>query len=185
MQVAIQSGTYDLPRSIEEKIHSKLDTLSTSIPDGDAMFARVTIKDNNRYEGHTEMYTVKIGVTPVHGHNLQISAEASEVQAALELAFAKLDERVRRSRDIRDRSRHRSEGKHYSDFGSSEEDVGDTTPRIIRRKVFDLKPMSAEEALLQMEILKHSFFLYTDAITGMPAVIYRRNDGDYGVIESE
>lgn len=52
----------------------------------------------------------------------------------------------------------------------------------IRRKVFSFKPMAPEEAILQMNLLDHSFFVFTDAETGDTAVVYRREDGDYGMI---
>ena len=53
---------------------------------------------------------------------------------------------------------------------------------VIRLKEFELRPMTAEEAILQMELLGHTFFLYTNHASGEVNVVYRRNDGDYGVI---
>lgn len=63
-----------------------------------------------------------------------------------------------------------------------EEDEG---PKIVRRKRFMLKPMLPEEAVLQMELLRHSFFVYMDAETDEVHVVYKRNDGNYGLIEPE
>ncbi|MGH2578294.1 MAG: sigma 54 modulation/S30EA ribosomal C-terminal domain-containing protein [Actinomycetota bacterium] len=51
-------------------------------------------------------------------------------------------------------------------------------------KQFTIKPMSAEEAALQMELLGHDFFFFTSSESGRAAVIYRRNDGDLGLIEA-
>ena len=53
---------------------------------------------------------------------------------------------------------------------------------IIRTKEFELRPMTAEEAILQMNLLGHSFFVYSDSASGEVNVVYRRSDGDYGVI---
>ena len=53
---------------------------------------------------------------------------------------------------------------------------------IIRTKEFQLKPMSAEEAILQMNLIGHSFFVFEDSASGEVNVVYRRNDGDYGLI---
>lgn len=53
---------------------------------------------------------------------------------------------------------------------------------VIRTKTFPFKPMSAEEAILQMNLLGHSFFAFTDAEGGAAAVVYKRKDGDYGLI---
>ena len=68
-------------------------------------------------------------------------------------------------------------------FEADEEDVSDT--KIIKRKKVEVKPMNEEEAILQMELLGHQFYMYKDSDTNKPAVVYKRNDGNYGVIESE
>lgn len=57
--------------------------------------------------------------------------------------------------------------------------------RIVRTKRFDLKPMDAEEAVLQMEMLGHNFFVFLDANTESTNIVYRRDDGDYGLIETD
>jgi len=55
---------------------------------------------------------------------------------------------------------------------------------IVRTKRFDLKPMDSEEAILQMNLLGHNFFIYTDAETNTTNIVYRRKDGKYGLIET-
>ena len=57
-------------------------------------------------------------------------------------------------------------------------------PRIAKRKRFATKPMDPEEAALQMELLGHAFFLFTNTENGRAALLYRRNDGDLGLIET-
>ncbi len=56
-------------------------------------------------------------------------------------------------------------------------------PKLVKRKKFGLKPMSYEEAILQMELLRHNFFVFMDADTEDVSVVYKRKDGDYGLIE--
>ena len=56
--------------------------------------------------------------------------------------------------------------------------------RIVKTKRFEIKPMTPEEAVLQMELLGHDFFFFTNAETQQAAVVYRRNDGYVGLIES-
>jgi putative sigma-54 modulation protein len=55
--------------------------------------------------------------------------------------------------------------------------------RVVKSKQFALKPMSVDEATLQLELIGHSFFVFTNAESGDTNVVYRRNDGDYGLIE--
>jgi putative sigma-54 modulation protein len=57
-------------------------------------------------------------------------------------------------------------------------------PRIVKTKQFDAKPMDPEEAALQMELLGHAFFLFTNTETGHAALLYRRNDGNLGLIQT-
>jgi putative sigma-54 modulation protein len=58
-------------------------------------------------------------------------------------------------------------------------------PRIVRTKRFALRPMDVEEAVMQMELLGHDFFVFRDADSGDVSVVYKRRDGNYGLIESE
>ena len=64
------------------------------------------------------------------------------------------------------------------------EDESSDGPRIAKRKRFAAKPMDPEEAALQMELLGHAFFLFTNTENGRAALLYRRNDGDLGLIET-
>ena len=57
--------------------------------------------------------------------------------------------------------------------------------KVVRAKRFAMKPMSVEEAVVQMELVDHAFFLFKNDATGDHNVLYRRNDGDYGLIEPE
>ena len=66
----------------------------------------------------------------------------------------------------------------------SEEDNGPNL-RIVRTKRFDLKPMNAEEAVLQMEMLGHDFFVFLDGETNSTNIVYKRDDGDFGLIETD
>jgi putative sigma-54 modulation protein len=69
------------------------------------------------------------------------------------------------------------------DFDKEEEEKEES--KIVKRKTIEVKPMDEEEPILQMELLGHQFYMYKDADTNKPAVVYKRNDGNYGVIESE
>jgi putative sigma-54 modulation protein len=59
------------------------------------------------------------------------------------------------------------------------------SPQVVKTKQFVYKPMHSDEAIEQMELLGHDFFIFTDAETNQVNVVYRRNDGNYGLIEQE
>lgn len=73
---------------------------------------------------------------------------------------------------------------HSTENGAQQSEAEDT-PRIVRVKEFDLKPMFTDEAVEQMELLDHSFFVFRDADTSHISVVYRRKDGNYGLIVPE
>ena len=70
----------------------------------------------------------------------------------------------------------------YEDTEIPDDDEG---IRIVKTKHFAMKPMDPEEACLQMELLGHNFFLFQDASSEAICVVYKRNDGSYGLIEAE
>ena len=70
-------------------------------------------------------------------------------------------------------------------FDNIKEDTEDEYESVVKRKKLDTKPMSEEEAILQMNMLGHDFFIYKDAETNDINVLYKRKDGNYGVIETK
>ena len=75
----------------------------------------------------------------------------------------------------------------FPDFYPAEvsDDEEPSTAKIVKTKNFNVKPMSEEEAVLQMELIGHSFFVFQDAETNHVNVVYKRKDGNYGLIEPE
>ncbi len=68
---------------------------------------------------------------------------------------------------------------------AAEVEVEEEPHKLVRVKRFAVKPMSVDDAIAQMEMLGHSFFLFIDDTTNVTSVVYRRNDGDYGLLEPE
>jgi len=71
----------------------------------------------------------------------------------------------------------------FSDIPDSAEEVSETF-EIVRRKTYELMPMTPEEAVLQMEMLSHSFFVFLDMERDQASIVYKRNDGKYGLLET-
>jgi putative sigma-54 modulation protein len=121
---------------------------------------------------------------------LKAHAAAAEPETALDLALAKVEHQVARLKDKRVSRSHprRGNGAAASDIAAradADEDVdADGAPRIVKTKRFAAKPMDPEEAALQMDLLGHAFFLFTNTETGHAALLYRRNDGNLGLIET-
>jgi putative sigma-54 modulation protein len=125
----------------------------------------------------------------VKGHLLKAHASASEPFAALYAVCDKVEHQVKRLKDKRVARHHprrvRTQRVELPAFEDDEEDQQDAqTARIVKTKEFTIKPMTSEEAVLQMDLLGHDFFLFTNSDNGRAAVIYRRNDGNFGLIEA-
>jgi putative sigma-54 modulation protein len=131
-------------------------------------------------------------------HFVKAHAAAPEPEAALDLVIDKVEHQVSRIKDKRvARSHPRRAGTRRGRgpvpaaresepdpaFLPDDEDEEDE-PRIVKTKQFAIKPMAPEEAALQMDLLGHDFFLFTNAENGHAAVLYRRRDGDLGLIET-
>ena len=149
--------------------------------DGGSVDVEFTERPNPRQaEGR---FKVEITSTAA-GHIVRIEAEASELKAALDSAADRFERQLRRLKErLIQRNRRRDKGLNPPVQASDvEQDRGAV---IVRTKRFEMKPMTAEEAALQMEMLGHEFFFFLDGESGQHCVVYRRRDGDVGLIEPE
>jgi putative sigma-54 modulation protein len=124
----------------------------------------------------------------INGSVLKAREASQDMYASIDRMSDKLERQVRRYRGRQiDRWHGQIKGSHAEQPVPAEpfvvEEEEEVEARIVRTKQFQMKPMSAEEAVLQMELLDHDFFVFTSAETGDINVVYRRRDGDYGLIE--
>ncbi|MGH3052126.1 MAG: ribosome hibernation-promoting factor, HPF/YfiA family [Gaiellaceae bacterium] len=115
------------------------------------------------------------------GPVLRARESSQDMRASIDLLVEKLERQARRYRDKRRRGPSRTPTQLDSRpvIADSEE------PRIVKTKQFPVKPMSPEEAVLQLELVGHDFFVFQNAETDDVNVVYRRRDGNYGLIEPQ
>lgn len=106
---------------------------------------------------------------------------ADTFQNAIDEALESLERQIRKNK-TRLEKRLRSGAFEPEPGDVEEEEEGEFQ---IRTKYIPVKPMSVEEAILQMNLLEHQFFVFRDAVTEKPCVVYRRKDGNYGLITEE
>lgn len=121
---------------------------------------------------------------PFNGVILRGEESNDDMYASIDLVADKLERQIRKQKTKLERRNHGDSLRfqyipEYTDNKDSEES------KIVKTKKFAIKPMSAEEAILQMELLGHNFFVYENADDGIVNVIYKRKDGNYGLIEPE
>jgi putative sigma-54 modulation protein len=119
------------------------------------------------------------------GPVIRAQESASDMKAAIDLVAGKLERQANKLHGKLDR-RHSAKGGGLSEAEAAaqlaEEEPEPSSPSIVKRKSLELKPMDAEEAILQLELLGHDFFVFESAETGAVNVLYKRRDGDYGLI---
>src|ERR687885_1757655 len=122
----------------------------------------------------------------INGAVLKARETSVDMYASIDRMCDKLERQVRRYRGRQLDRWHGQRKRHtVAEAGPVviEDEEEEREARIVRTKQFQMKPMSPEEATLQMELLDHTFFVFTNADTGEINVVYRRRDGNYGLIE--
>lgn len=111
---------------------------------------------------------------------------AIDVRSAIDSLVDKLERRIKKSRSkMMEHYRNLPETRQAWESEPEREALEDLEPTVVRSKRFTVKPMAPEEAAAQMELVGHDFFVFRNAESGDVNVIYRRRDGNYGLIEPE
>ena len=122
---------------------------------------------------------------PTSQYTIRGEEEHDDLYAAIDLVTDKLERMIRKNKTrIKKKETDKSLGVFNLDFEYNNEEEKEEKSSIVKRKTLDMKPMDEEEALLELELLGHEFFVYKDAASGNTHVIYKRKDGNYGVIET-
>jgi putative sigma-54 modulation protein len=115
------------------------------------------------------------------GPVLRARESSKDMRASIDLLVEKLERQASRYRD----KRRRGPGRGQAQVDSRPVIADSEEPRIVKTKQFPVKPMSPEEAVLQLELVGHDFFVFQNAETNDVNVVYRRRDGNYGLIEPQ
>lgn len=116
------------------------------------------------------------------GPVLRARESSDDMKASIDLLADKLERQARRYREKRQR-RQLARTAHAAQGPAGAEAPGAGEPVIVKTKQFAVKPMTAEEAVLQLELIGHDFFVYRDVESNEVSVLYRRRDGNFGLIE--
>lgn len=159
-------------REYVEKRLGKLDKYFENNPE--AIVTLIVEKERHRVE-----------VTmPINGYILRGEEESNDMYACIDLVVDKLEKQIKK---YRTRLNKKNKALSIKDLApeSGGEKGEEWAPVVVRTKRFAIKPMPLEEAILQMNLLGHNFFVFSNAETEEVNVVYRRKDGNYGLIEPE
>ena len=159
---------------LKERAEKKLSKLERYFQDDVEALIRLSQQRGAR---NTAEITISVG-----GLLLRAEESSSDMYASIDGAVDKLNRQIRR---------HRTKLEKRLRSGAFEPEVAIEAPeeaenyRVVRTKTFSVKPMGVEDAIAQMDLLGHNFFLFQNSDTDTMCVLYRRNDGDYGLLQPE
>ena len=182
MKTTITGKNMVVSPGITERVMKKTSKMERYLNPNTDIFVRLTREKNNRR-------TCEITV-PFEG--VVLRAEASNdynIYVSIEKELAKLERQIHKHRTKlgkRLREDAFNPGELEYDAATAETLTEDaSTPKVVRHKTFPVRPMSVEDAILQMELLGHSFFVFVNVETDRTNVLYLRKDGDLGLMEPE
>ena len=163
----------DALREVTEKKLTKLDKYFQKDIEGNVTFST----QKNR-----KIIEVTINLP---GTIIRAEESSDDMYASIDRAVDVLERQVRKHKTKLQRRYKNNDTIRFENVIplTVEEDIN--KPKLVKTKRFNLKPMSSEEAILQMELLRHNFFVYLDGTSDLVGIVYKRKDGDYGLIEPE
>ncbi|MFD2609697.1 ribosome hibernation-promoting factor, HPF/YfiA family [Deinococcus taklimakanensis] len=165
---------------VQEKL-SRLDRYNDQITDARVTLTVRDVRDADRRNRVEVQLNVPHGIIRAEEHHQDMYAAIDRASDVLERQLRKFKTRYMKQRG--EALPTPEPGPAEADVNAGLDDVGEFRPEIVRQKRFDLRPMSPEDAVAQMEALGHDFYVFTSMATGRAAVVYRRRDGHYGLIE--
>jgi putative sigma-54 modulation protein len=177
MTVELQARHFDLTDQVKDYVEKKVGRLDRYLPDIHATRVELS-RDTTRSMG--EVYSAQITAW-VHNAVLRAEETSPDVFHAIDEAAAKIFRQIEKFKGRRiERWHGRAETAPLTEAELEEETTNDS---VVRRKQFRMFAMTEAEALEQLELLGHDFFVYKDGESGSINVAYRRRDGGYGVLQ--
>ena len=175
MNINIRGDKLDVTESIKNYIKEKLTKLDKYFENPSQIDAHVIIRAKNGEE------VIEVTI-PTARYTLRAEEKNSDLYAAIDLVIDVLERQIRKNKTKL--NKHREEIQEFAYIPEEDEEYADDN-LIVKRKTITSKPMSEEEAVLQMELLDHDFFVFKNADEECFSVVYRRKDGNYGIIYSK
>ncbi len=176
MKINIRGKNVEITEAIEAKVADKLSKLDKYFIVSDSVEAKVLVR--------TYPYGQKIEVTiPTEYVLLRAEVVEDDLYNAIDLVIGKLERQIRKYKTrLNRKSKDTKLALNLATVEPLEKEEEDV---LVKVKSITPKPMDMEEAIMQMELIGHSFFVYRDTETDAISVVYRRADEDYGLIETD
>ncbi|RDY25356.1 ribosome-associated translation inhibitor RaiA [Romboutsia weinsteinii] len=184
MKIIISGKQMELTTGIKNAIEEKLGRLDYYLHPETEVKVTVSAKKSRQ--------KVEVTIVPINGPIVRAEDIEENLYAAIDVVYDKLNKQLRKYKNrLQDRHQDNKTIRYNEndlvEDDNIEYDEDDNFDEILieRRKKFDMKPMSPEEAVLQMELIEHDFYMFKNIDTDELSVVYKRNNGGYGIIEHE
>ena len=176
MRLQVKGKNLEVSESMRTHAEEKLGKLSRQLAEPTRIELELAVERNPSIaESHVAEATIW-----TKGPTLRAREASGDMRVSIDQVTEKLERQVKRYREKRRRHAARPVGREVQGTPDTAEDGG---PPIVKSKQFPVKPMNAEEAVLQLELVGHDFFVFRNAESSDVNVVYRRRRGGYGLIE--
>ena len=171
MKVQVRGRNIDVTAALKDYVEKRIRKLERYLDNmGDA---QVTLSVER------EFHRIEVTV-PINGMILRGEESTGDMYASIDLVVEKLEKQIEKYKGRLLKRSAKGAGESRLEAAYAQDTDG---PRIVRTKRFAFKPMAVDEAVLQMNLLGHTFFVFSNAETDQVNVVYKRKDGNYGHIE--
>lgn len=148
-------------------------------------FFQKDIEGNVTFSSQKNRKIIEVTIN-LPGTIIRAEESSDDMYASIDKAVDVLERQIRKYKTRLQKQYKNTETIRFENvIPLTAEEEDDDSPKLVKTKRFILKPMSSEEAVLQMELLRHNFFVFMDGETGSVNVVYKRKDNNYGLIEPE
>ena len=175
MEIIIRGDKIEVTKAMKDYINEKLKRLEKYLENSNDVRANVVVK----VKGHLQ--TIEITI-PLRNFIIRSEETQDDFYASVDKAIDVMERQIRKNK-TKIKSKESKTKIDFSIVDIEEEDYEDDN--IIKRKKIEVKQMDEEEAILQLELLGHEFYLFKNVDTNKEAVVYKRKNGGYGLIEAE
>ena len=172
MRITITGKNLTVTEDLKNRIEKKLGKMDRYFRQEVDATVRLTQEKNLRYIAEI---TITVG-----GIMLRAEETSDDIIKSADRAVDKIERQIRRHHTKLEKRLHE---EVVIQAEETENSVEEESQELVRVKRFEMKPMTVEDAILQMDMLGHSFFLFQNSETGITSVVYRRNDGNIGMLE--
>ena len=177
IKYSIRGENLEVTEALRDYVVSKLEKIEKYFQADQELDARVNLKVYREK-------TAKVEVTiPLGSITLRAADVSQDMYGSIDLVTDKIERQIRKNKTKIERKNRNKKSTSQLFTDAVIEEVEAAPAKVVRSKQIDLKPMDLEEALLQMDLLGHDFFIYTDVEDNTTNVLYRREDGDVGLLE--